>query len=213
MNDQTNQNESLGTNLLSLTSNIVVAFAANAHAHITSEILSTVIADTYSTLQRLSGGTAEATPAEPAAKQEPAVSVRKSIQPEFLICLEDGKKVKMLKRYLMTNFSMSPDQYRAKWNLPADYPMVSPNYSEQRRDLAKSIGLGTKGRPTKAAVAALAEITDTDKKTIETEMTGGKAEGTKAAASDAPKPRRGRKTNASKAAAAAAGKTKEAAAA
>ena len=87
----------------------------------------------------------EAAP-EPAARQEPAVSVRASIKPDFIVCLEDGKKLKMLKRHLMTHYQMTPDQYRAKWNLPADYPMVAPNYAEQRRSLAKKIGLGTRPR-------------------------------------------------------------------
>ena len=74
--------------------------------------------------------------------QEPAVSIRSSIKPDYIICLEDGKKLKMLKRHLMTHFQMSPADYRTKWNLPSDYPMVAPNYAEQRRTLAKSIGLG-----------------------------------------------------------------------
>ena len=73
----------------------------------------------------------------------PAVSVRRSITPDFIICLEDGKKLKMLKRYLRTNYSLTPDQYRAKWKLPHDYPMVAPNYAKQRSEFAKNIGLGT----------------------------------------------------------------------
>lgn len=79
-------------------------------------------------------------------KQEPAVSVRASVKPDYIVCLEDGKKLKMLKRHLMTHYQLTPEQYRAKWNLPADYPMVAPNYAEQRRSLAKQIGLGTKRR-------------------------------------------------------------------
>jgi len=79
-------------------------------------------------------------------KQQPAVSVRSSIKPDYIVCLEDGKKLKMLKRHLMTHYGMTPDDYRAKWGLPNDYPMVAPNYAEQRRTLAKQIGLGTKGR-------------------------------------------------------------------
>ena len=77
-------------------------------------------------------------------KLEPAVSVRASIKPDYIICLDDGKKLKMLKRHIMTHYGMTPDDYRAKWNLPADYPMVAPNYAEQRRMLAMKIGLGTK---------------------------------------------------------------------
>lgn len=83
--------------------------------------------------------------AEP-EKLVPAVSVRASIKPDHIVCLEDGKKLKMLKRHLMTHYGMTPDDYRTKWGLPADYPMVAPNYAEQRRVLAKQIGLGTKGR-------------------------------------------------------------------
>ena len=85
-----------------------------------------------------------AAPAVAAETRGPAVSIKKSITPDYLICLEDGKKFKSLKRHLMTDFGMTPDQYRAKWNLPADYPMVAPAYSERRSKLAKSIGLGLK---------------------------------------------------------------------
>jgi predicted transcriptional regulator len=84
--------------------------------------------------------------AEPEVKQEPAVSIRSSVKPDFIVCLEDGKKLKMLKRHLMTHYQLTPDQYRAKWNLPADYPMVAPNYAAQRRALAVKIGLGRKPR-------------------------------------------------------------------
>jgi predicted transcriptional regulator len=84
----------------------------------------------------------------PAAKvrAEPSVSVRASIKPDYIVCLEDGKRMKMLKRHLRTDHQMTPEQYRKKWGLNSDYPMVAPNYAEQRRTLAKSIGLGTKGR-------------------------------------------------------------------
>lgn len=75
---------------------------------------------------------------------EPAVSVRASVKPDYIVCLEDGKKLKMLKRYLKTRFNMSPEEYRERWNLPPDYPMVAPNYAEKRRTLAKEIGLGRK---------------------------------------------------------------------
>ena len=77
-------------------------------------------------------------------QQKPAISIRRSISPDFIVCLEDGKKLKMLKRYLRTNYSMTPEEYRARWNLPADYPMVAPNYAATRRELAKKIGLGRK---------------------------------------------------------------------
>ena len=84
------------------------------------------------------GGTKEA-PAEPA---KPAVPIKKSITPDYLICLEDGKKFKSLKRHLRTHYDMSPDEYRAKWSLPSDYPMVAPSYAEARSNLAKQMGLG-----------------------------------------------------------------------
>ena len=85
----------------------------------------------------------------PEPRPEPKVSIRSSIKPDYIVCLEDGKKLKMLKRHLMTHYNLTPDQYRQKWGLNADYPMVAPNYAEQRRKLAKSIGLGTKRRRTR----------------------------------------------------------------
>jgi len=95
------------------------------------------IASTYAALAKC--GEPEA-PAEVAP--EPAVSIRASVKPDYIVCLEDGKKLKMLKRHLATHYAMTPDEYRARWNLPADYPMVAPNYAERRRELAKKIGLG-----------------------------------------------------------------------
>ncbi|HOT83072.1 MAG: MucR family transcriptional regulator [Rhodospirillales bacterium] len=80
----------------------------------------------------------------PVEAPKPAVNVRKSVTPEYIVCLEDGKKLKMLKRHLRTTYNMSPEEYRAKWNLPPDYPMVAPNYARQRSDFAKKIGLGRK---------------------------------------------------------------------
>ncbi|SUS07650.1 Transcriptional regulatory protein MucR [Candidatus Defluviicoccus seviourii] len=80
----------------------------------------------------------------PIEAPKPAVNVRKSVTPEYIVCLEDGKKLKMLKRHLRTTYNMSPEEYRAKWNLPPDYPMVAPNYARQRSDFAKKIGLGRK---------------------------------------------------------------------
>ena len=101
--------------------------------------LPTLIANVHGALANLG------TPVVPVVeKQEPAVSIRSSIKPDYVVCLEDGKKLKMLKRHLMTHYGMTPDDYRAKWGLPSDYPMVAPNYAEQRRTLAKAIGLGTK---------------------------------------------------------------------
>jgi len=83
---------------------------------------------------------------ETAVAPKPAVSVRKSVTPDYIICLEDGKKLKMLKRHLKTAYNMTPDEYRMRWGLPSDYPMVAPNYAKQRSRLAKVIGLGTKAR-------------------------------------------------------------------
>ena len=80
--------------------------------------------------------------AAPALERAPAVPVKKSVTADYIVCLEDGKKLKMLKRYLRARYGLSPDAYRAKWNLPADYPMVAPNYANRRSELAKKIGLG-----------------------------------------------------------------------
>ena len=123
--------------LLSLTADIVSSHVANNTVAVSD--LPHVIENVFSTLARL--GVEQA---EPEVKQEPAVTVRASIKPDYIVCLEDGKKLKMLKRHLMTHYGMTPDAYRAKWNLPAEYPMVAPNYAAQRRTLAKKIGLGTK---------------------------------------------------------------------
>lgn len=125
--------------LITLTADIVAAHVSNNSVAVSD--LPVLIANVHSALAGLG-----APAVEPEVKQEPAVSVRASIKPDFIICLEDGKKLKMLKRHLMTHYQMTPEQYRAKWNLPADYPMVAPNYAEQRRSLAKKIGLGTKRR-------------------------------------------------------------------
>jgi predicted transcriptional regulator len=125
--------------LITLTADIVAAHVSNNSVAVSD--LPVLIANVHGALSGLGG---------PAAveivKQEPAVSIRSSIKPDFIVCLEDGKKLKMLKRHLMTHYQMTPEQYRAKWNLPADYPMVASNYAEQRRTLAKKIGLGTKRR-------------------------------------------------------------------
>ena len=99
-----------------------------------------VIHTIYTSLSNLENGQVE-TKAE---TQKPAISVRRSVTPEYIYCLEDGKKLKMLKRHLRTTYNMTPDEYRAKWGLPPDYPMVAPNYATQRSDFAKKIGLGRK---------------------------------------------------------------------
>ncbi|MBB5712046.1 MucR family transcriptional regulator [Sphingomonas xinjiangensis] len=133
--------------LVALTADIVAAHVSNNSVSVSD--IPTLIANVHGALNGLS----EPVEAEP-VKQEPAVSVRASVRPDYLVCLEDGKKLKMLKRYLMTTFQMTPEQYRMKWNLPADYPMVAPNYAEQRRDLAKRNGLGRKPGATAPADAA-----------------------------------------------------------
>jgi predicted transcriptional regulator len=125
--------------LVTLTADIVAAHVSNNSVAVSD--LPVLIQNVHGALSGL-GRPAAA----PEVKQEPAVSIRASVKPDYIVCLEDGKKLKMLKRHLMTHYQMTPEQYRAKWNLPADYPMVAPNYAEQRRTLAKKIGLGTKRR-------------------------------------------------------------------
>jgi predicted transcriptional regulator len=124
---------------ITLTADIVAAHVSNNSVAVND--LPVLIANVHAALSKL-----DTPAAPPEVKQEPAVSIRSSIKPDYVVCLEDGKKLKMLKRHLMTHYQMTPDQYRAKWGLPADYPMVAPNYAEQRRTLAKKIGLGTKRR-------------------------------------------------------------------
>jgi predicted transcriptional regulator len=125
--------------LITLTADIVSAHISNNNV---------AVGDVPGLIQNIHGALAQLGQAapEPEVRQEPAVSVRASVKPDFIVCLEDGKKLKMLKRHLMTHYNLTPEQYRAKWNLPADYPMVAPNYAEQRRSLAKKIGLGTRRR-------------------------------------------------------------------
>jgi predicted transcriptional regulator len=133
--------ENTAETLVALTADIVSAHVSNNSVAVND--LPQLIQNVHSALAGL-GQTQE----EPAPKQEPAVSIRSSIKPDFVVCLEDGLKMKMLKRHLMTDHGLTPDQYRQKWGLGPDYPMVAPNYAEQRRDLAKKIGLGTKRRRT-----------------------------------------------------------------
>jgi predicted transcriptional regulator len=136
MNDNTTDDD-----LIAYTTEIVSAHLANNNSSI-SEIPA-LIEQVYKTLATLRSGGAVAKSERP----EPAVSINKSVRPDYIICLEDGKKLKMLKRHLMTAYNMTPEQYRERWNLPSDYPMVAPNYAKQRSMLAKDIGLGRKARP------------------------------------------------------------------
>ena len=122
--------------LITLTSDIVTAHVANNDVEV--DALPALIQNVYGALSGL--GTEETEEEAP----EPAVSVRSSIKQDHIVCLEDGKKMKMLKRHLMTDHGMTPQEYRERWNLPADYPMVAPAYAETRRELAKKIGLGRK---------------------------------------------------------------------
>ena len=136
--------DNINDTLLTLTADIVAAHVSNNSVAVND--LPNLIQNVHTALSGISGASAAAEP-----KPEPKVSIRSSVKPDYIVCLEDGKKLKMLKRHLMTHYNMTPDQYRQKWGLSADYPMVAPNYAEQRRKLAKSIGLGTKRRRTRAA--------------------------------------------------------------
>ena len=127
--------------LLALTSDIVAAHASNNA--VPSSELSGLIEAVFGTLSSLSQ------PAEPVVELKPAVSIKKSVTDDYLICLDDGKKLKMLKRHLKTAYNMTPDDYRAKWGLAHDYPMVAPNYAKKRQELAKKIGLGRKPKKKK----------------------------------------------------------------
>jgi predicted transcriptional regulator len=126
------------SDLLALTTEIVAAHVSNNTVALGD--LPHLISHVYNSLANI--GTATAPPARP----QPAVSIRRSVQPEYLVCLEDGKKLKMLKRHLKTAYNMSPEAYRERWGLAPDYPMVAPNYARQRSRLAKEIGLGTRSR-------------------------------------------------------------------
>ncbi|MEH3107945.1 MAG: MucR family transcriptional regulator [Sphingomonas fennica] len=136
-----------GGDLLTLTADIVAAHVSNNSVAVGD--VPQLIEKVYASLQGL--GTPQE---EPVAELKPAVPVRSSVKPDYIVCLEDGKKLTMLKRYLRTNYGMSPEDYRAKWSLPADYPMVAPNYAAKRRDLAHSIGLGRKRKDDAAGVEA-----------------------------------------------------------
>ncbi|WPZ07586.1 MucR family transcriptional regulator [Pelagerythrobacter marinus] len=123
-------------NLISLTADIVAAHVSNNS--VSAEQIADLISNVHQALAGLGKEQKEDT------QPEPAVSIRSSVKKDYIICLEDGKKMKMLKRHLMTDHGMTPDEYRARWGLPSDYPMVAPDYAEKRRDLAKKIGLGRK---------------------------------------------------------------------
>ena len=132
-----------GGTFIELTASIVSAYVSNNSVP-TAE-LPALIGQVHSALTRVSSGHGEV-PLEP---PKPAVSVKKSITPDYIVCLEDGKKFKSLKRHLRTHYDLSPEEYRDKWALPADYPMVAPNYAAARSALAKKMGLGRKRKTTR----------------------------------------------------------------
>ena len=132
MSEDTNDSNEM---LITLTADIVAAHVSNNSVAVSD--LPSLISNVHGALAGLSSGGSA-----PEVALEPAVPVRSSVKRDYIVCLEDGKKLKMLKRHLMTHYGMTPDDYRAKWGLSADYPMVAPAYAEQRRDLAKAIGLG-----------------------------------------------------------------------
>jgi predicted transcriptional regulator len=125
--------------LLRMAVDVVAAYVGKNP--VSASQLPDLINTVYGSLSSLDGGLPDVKSEAP----KPAISVKKSVTPDYIICLEDGKKLKMLKRHLRTTYNMTPDEYRAKWGLPADYPMVAPNYAAQRSDFAKKIGLGRKG--------------------------------------------------------------------
>jgi predicted transcriptional regulator len=138
MNDLSTAAQAADSDLVDLSADIVCAYVSHNTLSVTD--LPRLIAEVHSALQALQAGK---TP-DPVEELRPAVPVRKSISPEFLICLEDGKKFKSLKRHLRSHYDLSPEEYREKWGLPSDYPMVAPNYSATRSRLAKDNGLGRK---------------------------------------------------------------------
>ena len=128
--------------LLALTAEIVAA-------HVSKNTV--VVSDLPNLIQQVYGSLAHVGREQPAvSRPQPAVPVKKSVTPDYIICLEDGRKLKMLKRHLKTAYNMTPEAYRERWGLPADYPMVAPNYAVQRSELAKQIGLGTTARKRRA---------------------------------------------------------------
>ena len=132
--------------LVRLTADIVSAYLSRNP--LGSNQLQDVITSVYSALTQVDNAPADVS----AQTARPSVPVKKSVMPDYIICLEDGKKLKMLKRHLRTSYNMTPDEYRAKWGLPSDYPMVAPNYAVQRSDFAKKIGLGRKAEDGNAPV-------------------------------------------------------------
>jgi predicted transcriptional regulator len=136
--DMQNVEQNRRNELLTMTAEVVSAYASNNLLAPTqlSDVINTVFS-AFAGIEKTGGG-------EKAEALRPAVTIRKSITPDYIVCLEDGKKLKMLKLHLRSTYNMTPDEYRAKWGLPPDYPMVAPNYAAQRSAFAKQIGLGRK---------------------------------------------------------------------
>lgn len=130
--------ETYSTDLLRLTVEVVSSYVSNNT--LTHDELPKLIAATHQALARLNTDPAP----QEREEQKPAITVKRSVTPDYIVCLEDGKKFKSLKRHLRTHYNLSPDQYREKWGLPHDYPMVAPNYAAARSDLARKMGLGTR---------------------------------------------------------------------
>jgi predicted transcriptional regulator len=126
--------------MLRMAVDVIAAYLSNNQ--VAGSQISEIIHSVFNSLTSLDAPPTEA----PAEAPKPATSIRRSVTPDYIVCLEDGKKLKMLKRHLRTAYNMTPEEYRAKWNLPADYPMVAPNYAQQRSDFAKRIGLGRKAQ-------------------------------------------------------------------
>ena len=133
--------------LIELTADVVAAYVSNNSVPVSE--LANLISDVHAALGRV-GSAQAAAPAAPAEKQKPAVNPKRSVQDDYIICLEDGKKFKSLKRHLMTHFNLTPEQYREKWGLESTYPMVAPKYAAARSQLAKKMGLGRKRKAARA---------------------------------------------------------------
>jgi predicted transcriptional regulator len=171
--------ESVATsNYIELAADIVSAYVSNNS--VPSGDLPSLISDVHGALLRVAGGQVEA----PAEAPKPAVAVKKSVTPDYIVCLEDGKKFKSLKRHLRTQYSMTPEQYREKWGLPADYPMVAPNYAKARSELAKEMGLGQQRRKGRTAGEGTSP-----------ELRAAAKAAARPAKVTAPAPRRGRKAH------------------
>ncbi len=136
---------SASANYIELAADIVSAYVSNNS--VPSGDLPVLIGEIHAALMKVSSGAVEA----PVEAPKPAIPVRKSVTPDYIICLEDGKKFKSLKRHLRTQYNMTPEQYREKWALPPDYPMVAPNYAKARSELAKEMGLGQQRRKRRTA--------------------------------------------------------------